>query len=205
MSPTHSPNALQEALYRAIPTLEGRTIALNGTEYSIQDLQDLGEKCPANFDSDPGNLGRYTLEILELDNVDNYIELFTIFCVAVFSRILAVWILRWREKMAQRLKECDKVCCGLKEVGVAVAAPAGTSFDSQLWLTNLLVSQGATVRRKQELLRAVTDRESFAKLVQQKPPVSGPDGDLDVFNPLQMSAGDGGDMGGIELNDMRVR
>ena len=107
--------------------------------------------------------------------------------------------------MAQRLKECDKVCCGVTEVGVAVAAPAGTSFDSKLWLTNLLVSQGATMRRKQELLRAATDREKFAKLVQQKPPVSGPDGDLDVFNPLQMSVGDGGDMGGIELNDMRVR
>ena len=51
----------------------------------------------------------------------------------------------------------------------------------------------------------MTDRESFAELVQRKPPTSGPDGDLDVFNPLQMSVGDGDDMGGIELNDMRVR
>ena len=34
---------------------------------------------------------------------------------------------------------------------------------------------------------------------------TGPDGDLDVFNPLQMSVGDG-DMGcDIELNDMKVK
>ncbi len=38
-------------------------VYVNGTEYSFEDLQNLGEKCPANFDSDPGNLGRYSLEV----------------------------------------------------------------------------------------------------------------------------------------------
>ena len=65
----------------------------------------------------------------------------------------------------------------------------------------------STARRKQQLVQAVTDRETFAELVQQKRPSSGPDGEIDVFNPLQMSVSDDiGDLGGdIELNDMQVR
>ena len=63
-----------EAVYKANPALEGREISLNGTAYTVEDLDQLGEQCPARLDSDPGNLGRYALEVLGLNNVDNYVS-----------------------------------------------------------------------------------------------------------------------------------
>lgn len=69
-----------------------------------------GEACPAALEfvgdgSDEGNLGRLALQVIGLDNVDPFVELITIFTVAVVARILAVVILRTVQKSKEVLKE----------------------------------------------------------------------------------------------------
>ncbi|CAM9618108.1 unnamed protein product [Choristocarpus tenellus] len=54
-----------------------------------------------------GNLGRLYLEGLDLMEVDNYILLFTLFCVAVGARVAASVVLKAREAFAERLIEVD--------------------------------------------------------------------------------------------------
>lgn len=54
-----------------------------------------------------GNLGRRVLSLMELDKVDNYVELFTIFCILVGARTLSVGLLNAREAYMQQLHEAN--------------------------------------------------------------------------------------------------
>ena len=54
-----------------------------------------------------GNLGRRVLAQMELDSVDNYVELFTIFCILVGARAMSVVVLNAREAYMQQLHEAN--------------------------------------------------------------------------------------------------
>jgi len=63
--------------------------------------------CPAGVDVHRGNLGRKALELLGLDDIDNYASLSTLFAVAVASRTLAWIFLKQRERLNHRLYSHD--------------------------------------------------------------------------------------------------
>ena len=70
------------------------------------------QNCPAALEfigdgSDKGNLGRLTLQMTGLSDVDPFIELATIFSIAVCARILAVLALVVVEKAQEKLKEVE--------------------------------------------------------------------------------------------------
>jgi len=64
--------------------------------------------------SDKGNLGRFALKVLGMDSVDNYLELFTIFCAALGCRIFAAIVFYIRERISRRLKEINRDSCWKK-------------------------------------------------------------------------------------------
>ena len=99
---------VSEATASAAPS---GVLIVNGTEYSTNDIKASITQtaiCPAELDSsEPGNLGRFALGELDLSNVDNYTNLFIIFCVAIGARIAAVYVLRIRDHFAHQMKELD--------------------------------------------------------------------------------------------------
>ena len=105
-------------------------------------------------------------------------------------------------RCASALRQCAH--CEAK-ASLAFHTPPMTSPPRERMAQQLKeCDKGSTARRREALVQTVTDRGAFAELVRIKRPSSGPDGDIDVFSPLQMSTG-GGDLGGdIELSDMRV-
>ena len=68
--------------------------------------------------SDEGNLGRLALSLTGLDNIDPFVELTSIFCIAVASRIFAVVVLRIVQRGEEKLKEVNELKAGeeLKEM-----------------------------------------------------------------------------------------
>jgi ABC-type multidrug transport system ATPase subunit len=59
--------------------------------------------CPEGVDEHQGNLGRKALELLGLDGVDDYAALATLFIVAIASRVVALLVLKQRERWGRRL------------------------------------------------------------------------------------------------------
>lgn len=75
--------------------LPDTVIRINDTNTvtSHEFMKDSAQMCPDGFSEGKGNLGRFALQELELSDVDNYISLFTLFCVAVGARIGAICVL----------------------------------------------------------------------------------------------------------------
>lgn len=106
-----------------------KSVQLNGTTYSADDLRGAtAQTCPKMLDSDRGNLGRWALTTLALDDVDNYIELFTIFCVAVLARCLAVCVLHKREQWSERLREAGLRATNQRRLALTRAVADPDSF-----------------------------------------------------------------------------
>jgi len=71
-----------------------------------------GEACPQALEfvgdgTDEGNLGRFALQVIGLENTDPFIELTTIFTVAVVARLLSILILRAVQNSKEQLKESN--------------------------------------------------------------------------------------------------
>ncbi|GMH60054.1 hypothetical protein TrST_g7691 [Triparma strigata] len=86
---------------------------VGGFSYNYTEASFFGnEQCPAALEfagdgSDEGNLGRLALRVIGLDNVDPFIELSSIFSIAVASRMMAVVVLRIVERRREGLKEVN--------------------------------------------------------------------------------------------------
>ena len=84
-----------------------------GFSYNYTEASFFGnDQCPAALEfagdgSDEGNLGRLALRVIGLDNVDPFIELSSIFSIAVASRMMAVVVLRIVERRREGLKEVN--------------------------------------------------------------------------------------------------